>query len=101
MPPSGNGVAHGLQMMDHGLRVGMWQDQSNGQVLLGAKGAKNIRRFRLLLAHDARLRSFARPDPGQRTALPNTHFILKPDVDLLTRDARWQEGLHFLIEVFF
>jgi site-specific DNA recombinase len=44
---------------------------------------------------------FACPKTGLGATLADAHFVLKPDIDLLDMNLRWENGLHFLGEVFF
>jgi hypothetical protein len=44
---------------------------------------------------------FACPKTSLRATLPDAHFVLKPDTDLLEMNLRRQNGLHFAVEVFF
>ncbi|MBK4735512.1 hypothetical protein [Noviherbaspirillum pedocola] len=60
----------------------------------------DIRRLRLLLAHDARAATLTRPNPGLGAALANAHFILKPDIDVLEWHLRQQDHLSFLAQNF-
>jgi hypothetical protein len=84
----------------HGLSIGIGQYQAHGRIALRAYPAKEIGRLGLLLPHDSRPGSLARPQPGLGAALANAHFVLKPDIDLVERDIRGKNGLHFLDEVF-
>ena len=75
--------------------------QADSGIALRTDGAKDVRRFGLLLAHHPGARSLARPQASLRAALADAHFILKPDVHLLRRNARGQRGQNLVSEVFF
>ena len=94
-------LAQGLQVVAHRLGIGLRHDQTDGATLLWTDGTKDVGRFRLLLAHHPGARSLARPQARLRAALANAHFILKPDVHLLRRNAWRQRCCDFLEEVFF
>ncbi len=88
-------------MMAHRLGIGVRHDQTDGTVLPWTDGAKDVRRFGLLLAHHPGPRSLARPQARLRAALADAHFILEPDVHLFRRNAWRQRCGDFLDEVFF
>jgi hypothetical protein len=75
-------------MKRHGLGIGKWEHQTDSRIALRAHGTKDISRFRLLLSHDPRPAAPTCPDAGLGAALANTHFVLKPDIDLLQLDLR-------------
>jgi AcrR family transcriptional regulator len=69
-----------FQVKCHRLGIGIGQHEANCRIALRAHGAKDIRRLRLLLPHDAGPGSLAGPKASLSATLPNAHFILKPDI---------------------
>src|SRR6476620_6784274 len=90
-----------LQVKRHGLGVCKRQHESHCHIALWAHGPKDISRLRLLLPHHARPCALACPNTSLRATLANAHFVLKPDIDLLDMNVRWENGLYFAGEVFF
>lgn len=88
MPSCRHRRADRLKLMRHGIGIGMREHDPRRAVPGWAERAKDIGRIRLLLPHHARSRSLAGPQPGLRSPLADAHLILKPDVDLLSRDVR-------------
>ena len=83
MPAWRYGLTDCFQVKRQRLGIGKGQHEANCRIALRAHGAKDIGRFRLLLPHHARPCFFAGPKASLSAALPNAHFILKPDIDLL------------------
>ena len=96
-----HGLAQGLQVVGHRLGIGLRHDQADRATVLWTDGAKDVGRFGLLLAHHPGARSLARPQARLRATLADAHFILKPHIDLLRRNAWRQRCRDFLDEVFF
>ena len=101
MPPRWNCLADFLQVKRHGLRISKWQHQADSRIALRTHGTKDVGRFGLLLPHDSWSGPPTCPDPGLSAALTDTHFVLKPDIDLLELDLRRQNRLYLLGQVFF
>ncbi len=89
-----------FQMKGHRLGIGKGQHEANCRVALRAHGAKDISRLRLLLPHDAGPCSLAGPKASLSATLPNAHFILKPDIDLIDLHTRGK-GCFYLLDKFF
>jgi len=94
-------LAQGLQVVGHRLGIGVRHDQTDRTTLLGTDGAKDISRLGLLLAHHPGPRALACPQARLRAALADAHFILKPNIYLLRRNAWRQRCRDFLDKVFF
>ena len=90
-----------LQLMCHGFGVGMGKHNPGRAVLRRAERPKYIGRFRLLLTHHARSRSLACPQSRLHSPLADPHFILKPDIDLVSGDVGRHDRLHLERERFF
>jgi hypothetical protein len=74
--------------------------QADSGIALRTEGAKDIRRFGLLLAHHPGPRSLAHPQARLRAALADAHFILKPHIYLLRRNAKRQRNQYLCRKVF-
>ena len=90
-----------FQIKRRGLGICKRQHETDCRIALRTHGPKDISRLRLLLPHDAGPCSLACPKTGLGATLADAHFVLKPDIDLLDMNFRWENGLHVLGEVFF
>lgn len=101
MPAWRHGLTDCFQVKRHGLGICKRQYQTHRRIALWAYGSKDIGRLKLLLPHDTGPCSLACPKTSLGATLTDAHFVLKPDIDLLDVDIRWENGLHFPGEVFF
>jgi hypothetical protein len=94
MPAWRYGLTDCFQVKCHRLGIGIGQHEANCRIALRAHGAKDIRRLRLLLPHDAGPGSLAGPKASLSATLPNAHFILKPDIDLIKLHTIGKSGFY-------
>jgi hypothetical protein len=100
VPSRRYGQADCFQVECHRLGIRKGQYEANCRVALRAHGAKDISRLRLLLPHDAGPCSLASLKSSLSATLPNAHFILKPDIDLIKPQTIRKNGLYLLDKFF-
>ena len=100
MPAWRYGLTDCFQVKCHRLGIGKGQHKANGCIAPRAHGTKDICRRRLLLAYDAGPCSLAGPKARLGATLPNAHFILKPDIDLIKSDTFGKNGFYLLDKFF-
>jgi len=71
------------QMHRHGIGIGRGQDERRRRAVLRTDRAKDVGPLVTLVTGRTRSRASSGPNPGQRTLLTDTGFVLEPDFDRL------------------